>query len=290
MKNIFVLIIATLLLTSCEDVVQIDLNKTTPRINIDAWLTNKTGEQVIKITQTVAYSDTTPAPGIAGAIITVTDNEGKVYAFTDNGNGKYIWKPAGNEVFGKIGNTYTLDVKLNGLAYQSVSKMNPVPAIDSISTEFRKEQLGSDDGYWAVLNANDLPGIGNCYWIKTYKNGKYLSKPGEINIAYDAAFKNSKVDNQPFIVPIAEGINPSTTDRKPPYALNDKIHVEVWSITEEAYDYISQAQTEMTNGGLFATIPSNVTSNIKVINDNGAKKPVGFFCVGAVSAADKTVK
>ena len=36
--------------------------------------------------------------------------------------------------------------------------------------------------------ARDPFGAGDTYWIKTYKNGSFLNKPQELNIAYDAAF------------------------------------------------------------------------------------------------------
>jgi hypothetical protein len=279
------------LLSGCTDVVTVSLPQPVNRLAVDGWLTDQPGNQLIRLRLTTSYLDTLPAPAATGATVSVTDITGKIFNFTeDKATGNYLWQPQPGERFGNTGMQYTLRISYKGENYEAVSQMNPVPPIDSISSELRKNQLGTDDGYYATLNARDLPEVGNCYWIRTFKNGKYLNKPSEINLAYDAAFKNSGVNNQPFIVPIADAINPNTTDRKPPYAIDDVIRVEIRSITPEAYDFINTASNEMTNGGLFATIPSNVSTNIKTLNDKASGKAVGFFCVCAVSEASVVVK
>jgi hypothetical protein len=292
-KNIYLIlsILSIVMLSSCEDVVQIGLKSSEKRLAVDAWLSNKAGEQLIKLRFTAPYLDTLPAPPIKGATVNVTDNTGKVFVFTDELNdGNYIWKPTGNEIFGKIGNSYTLQIAFEGETYEAVSKLNPVPPIDSISLEFRTEQLGRDDGYYAILNAFDFPEIGNAYWIKTFKNGKFLKKPGEVNTAYDAGFRNSGVNNQAFIVPIAEGLNPNPDDQEPPYIIGDSVRAEIWSINEEGYTFLNQLVGELTNGGLFATIPANISSNIKNKNAGSSKVAVGFFSVSAVSASSRKVE
>jgi Domain of unknown function (DUF4249) len=282
----------TLLLSSCQDVIDVDLNKTTPRLVVDAWLTNQPGAQVIKLRLTTPYLDNNPAPRVPGATVTIADNEGNSYTFTDaNNDGDYQWEPDSTETFGKVGNTYTLTIVHNEQTYQSASRMNPTTVVGSISYEKREARLGREEGYWATLNANDLPEVGNCYWIKTYKNGKYLSQASEINTAYDAfRFKNSGLNNQPFGQPIAEGINPNAIENEAPYALGDQIRVEIWSITEEAFDFLSQAQNEMTNGGLFATIPSNTEGNIRNVTEASDEVALGFFCVSAVRSSEMELR
>ncbi|MBC8111626.1 MAG: DUF4249 domain-containing protein [Verrucomicrobia bacterium] len=292
-KNIYLIlsILCVAVLSSCEDVVQIGLKSTERRLAVDAWLNNKAGEQLIKLRFTSPYLDTLPALPVEGATVNVTDNAGKVFVFTDEqNNGNYIWKPAGNEVFGKIGNIYTLQIVFEGETYEAISKLNPVPAIDSISIEFRDNELGRDDGYYAILNAFDFPETNNAYWIKAFKNGSFLKKPGEINIAYDAGFRNSGVNNQAFIVPIAEGLNPIPEEQEPPYVIGDSVRAEIWSINEDGFTFLTQLGGELSNGGLFATIPANISSNIKNKNAISSKVAVGFFSVSAVSSSSQKVE
>ncbi len=295
MKNLpvfLMLLLFTALLSSCEDVIDVDLNQTTPRLVVDAWLTDQPGPQIIKLRLTTPYLDNNPAPRVPGATVVVADNEGNSYTFTDADNdGDYQWEPDSTEIFGKVENTYTLTVVHNGQTYRSTSRLNPTTVVGSISYEKREARLGRQEGYWATLKANDLPEVGNCYWIKTYKNGNYLGKASEINIAYDAGgFRNAGLNNQPFVTPVAEGINPAAIENEAPYQLGDQIRIEVWSVTEEAYDFLSQAQTEMTNGGLFATIPANTEGNIENASENSDQVALGFFCVSAVQTAETEVR
>ena len=61
--------------------------------------------------------------------------------------------------------------------------------------------------------ARDLLGLGNSYWIKSFKNDTFLNRPSEINIAFDASFDaGGEVDNLIFIPPIRDNINPNDDD------------------------------------------------------------------------------
>jgi hypothetical protein len=54
----------------------------------------------------------------------------------------------------------------------------------------------------------DIPGdTVDYYWIKSYRNGIFFNKGGDINICADAAF-GAGADGFPFITPIAQGITP----------------------------------------------------------------------------------
>jgi hypothetical protein len=292
MKPLFSLCLMLLILSSCQDIVSVTPGQSDTRLSVDAFLTNQPGNQTIRLRFTPPYTDPSPAPPVSGAAVSVNDDRGNTYRFTEQGStGDYTWQPSpAIPTLAIIGANYTLNIVYQGQSYQSTSRLNPTTPIDSISYEFRDDQLGKDKGYWAVLNAFDRPEKGNTYWIRTYKNGKYLNRPSEINLAYDAGFKNSGVNNQAFIVPIAEGINPDDTGRTPAYKIGDSLRVEIWSLTEDAYDYLAQAQREMTNGGLFATIPSNVTTNVRKSTEAGGPGVVGFFCVSAVSTGRTVVK
>ncbi len=73
---------------------------------LNAWLNNKPGSQVIVLTQSQGYFDGTNPPAASGAVVTVTDDKGKIYSFTEDGTkaGNYVWNPPAGEVFGTVGN------------------------------------------------------------------------------------------------------------------------------------------------------------------------------------------
>ncbi len=58
----------------------------------------------------------------------------------------------------------------------------------------------------------------------------------------------------------------------------------------ETYFFIQEMQVQMVNGGLFATPPSNVKTNIRNTNPNATTKAVGWFNIGAVSSNGVRIK
>jgi len=293
LKKYFAFSLLLVFLGSCQDVVDVDLEQGTPQLVVDAWLNDLDVTQKIRLRTTSPFFDNSPAPAVRGAIVTVVDNNGTSFLFQDiNDNGEYTWEPTGGQTFGTIGNSYTLNVEFNGKTYTANSSMNRVPPVDSITWEFEEARIGFPEGIYAEFFARDPAGIGDCYWIKTFKNGQFLNKPQELNIAFDAGFdQGAEVDGLIFIPPIRFTINrvPDTgddavdTDDLPPYAIGDSIYVEIHSITQDAFFYWEQARIQMTLGDatIFAEPPSNVPTNIS--SSDASERPQGFFNVSAVS-------
>ncbi|UII32020.1 DUF4249 domain-containing protein [Fulvivirga ulvae] len=290
----------SLLAAACEDTIDVDLDKADPVLVVDAWINDKPEEQVIRLMMSQQYFDQNVPPGVSGATVTVTDNTGKAYYFTESDAGEYVWTPTGADPsFGEIGNTYTLNVQLeDGDSYQSVVAMNRTAQVDSISFTYEEETAFFPESYLAEVWARDPVGAGDSYWIRAYKNGILLNKPQEVNIAFDAAFtEGSNFDGITFIEPIRQGINPIDLDEDdefiPPYDLGDSVYVEIHSISNEAFYFLSEViiQTDRPGGfgELFAQPLANVPTNIYA-SENNSKGVVGFFNVAAVSGKGKKLE
>lgn len=301
--NILIACSLVFLLSSCEDVIDVDLAEGDNQMVVDAWINNKAETQTVRLVRASPYFDSNPSPGITGASVSITDNEGEVFDFMDADNdGDYTWTPEAGNTFGKTNNVYQLRIELDGEVYTSTSAMLRVPAIDSITTTFEEESLGQPEGYYAELFAKDINGPGDAYWIKTYKNGQFLNKPGELNIAFDAGFTaGAMVDGVTFITPIRTNVNRLAdsgdgaidVDSLPPYILGDSVRIEIHSLNLDAFFFLQEAQVQMTLGdaGIFANPPANVSTNI--IQENApadAPRPVGFFNISSVSAMEKRVE
>jgi len=205
---LFSILFFQLTFSSCTDEITPTLEDAPQIVVIDAWITNKPEPQVIKVTGTQAYFDNTFPLGLSGAIVQVADENLKVYDFVETAPGEYTWTPEPGETFGEIGLQYGLNVEYNGVMYNSISKLNNVPPVDSISFTFEEEDGPFPEGYFAEFWSRDLVGEGDSYWIKTWKNGIYQGKPGEINLAFDAGFSNGgSIDGLIFIPPIRFGVN-----------------------------------------------------------------------------------
>ena len=308
-----------LMLSACETVINPELRIAEPLLVVDAWITNKREMQTIILSQSQAYFDNTLPPPVSNATITVVENGNKTYTFTEESSrkGYYTWKPTGSEVFGAVGNSYKLTIQVNGEVYEATSKMGPSTPVDSIVYKKNEPDQSNPDFYRAEFFAKDVVGIGDTYWIKTYKNGILLNKPSELNVAYDAGFDaggpffsryatdvNGRVLKAKdgtdsviwatFIPPIRNRMNPNDTDANDnplsPYVPGDSAYVEIHSITLAGFTYLRQLGEQTNRPGGFAELFSrplaNISTNIANKNPNG-KKALGFFNVAAVSGKGK---
>ena len=302
------LFLSILFLTSCEDVIDLELEQDGAQLVVDAWINNMSDTQVIKLRRTAPYFDATFAPEVLGATVTVYEGNladsmiTAIFQFEDTDeDGNYTWTPAAGEILAKEGKDYALVIELNGDEYVSLSNSNRAAQVDSIGYEFRESIVGQPEGIYAQIYAIDKVGEGDAYWIKSFKNGEFLNKPQEMNLAFDGAFSpGGGSDGFLFLPPIREGINriPDFEDDAiddfdvPPWVVGDSVRVEVHSISLEAFYYLFQAREQMTQGdnGLFATPITNVPTNIIAQTENAKEEPVGFFCVSMVGTAERVIE
>jgi hypothetical protein len=90
-------------------------------------------------------------------------------------------------------------------------------------------------------------------------------------------------DGLMFIRPIRRSISPQL------YLDKDKIRVEIWSITEDEFNFYSQARLELNNAGLFSRPAANIPTNIKNLNASSKLQGAGWFGVSAVSSFETIV-
>jgi Domain of unknown function (DUF4249) len=291
MKKTILLFIGlfAVLLTACEDVI----NYQTPssgnsQIVIDGWINDIEGQnQTIKLSLTQPYFENTAPKPALNATVFVADQDSVLFAFKDLKNdGNYVWIPKNkNDKILKVGKRYGLYVLYNGDEYISASETRRVPKIDSITYTDDEIPIVTSDtipkkGYNAEFAARDFKGLDDTYWIKSYRNDTLRNKPNNLVLAWDAAGQQgANFDGFQFALPIRQSIN----DFPFLFQDKDKIKVEIYSITNEAFFYISLVRALSQNGGLFATPTSNLPSNIQNRKKDG-KTPLGFFCTSAVSS------
>jgi hypothetical protein len=272
--------------TSCEDVIQVKLDQGDPIITIDAFVNDMRSQQKVRLTFTNGYFSQTPNSAVTGATVKVKDlTSGLEYNFTDNNDGNYVFNLNSTDTLGRVGHNYELTVTHSGNVFTSISRMNRTAQVDSIISEFNEGGgFGdTDPGYDMSFLGFDIPGDTiDYYWIKSYRNGVFFNKGGDINICADGAFGNG-ADGFPFIPPIAQGITPNGER----FQKNDICRVEIHSINLPTYNFLTQVQTQTTNTGLFATSPENVKTNIKSSSEK--IKVVGWFCMSAVGFRERLV-
>lgn len=284
--KLFSLFLVAVLFASCEDVVQVKLDKGEPTVTIDAFINDMRSQQKVRLTYTDGYFSQKPNDPINGATVVLKDlTNGSVFTFVDQNNGNYVFDLQNTDTIGRVNHEYELTVTHQGHIYTSTSKLNRTTAVDSIDAKFQEAgAFGGKEGYRCSFLGMDLPGADDFYWIKSYRNGTFFNKGGDINIAWNGA-GSAGADGLFFIPPVAEGITPFDEV----FQQNDVCRVEIHSITQETYDFLTQVQAQTTNSGLFATTPENVKSNIKCQTSEKIKV-VGWFCMSAVGVREKVVQ
>lgn len=285
----FLLAIPTLfLLVACEEKIDIKLDSGTSQLTVDAWLTDRPGSQIIVLTKTADYFVNGASPAASGATVKVFDDLGNEFLFVeDASSGNYIWTPAVGDTLARVGHNYSLDILFDGEHYVSETTMQPSVVMDSLTQYKEINGFGTDSIIRAEFWARDNFGRQDFYWIRTYRNGTFNNKPSGILTAQEAAFGNG--DGFIFIVPYRQGIN----DFDKPFEPGELVKVELYGINENSYNFLNQAQSQMINGGLFATPPYNIITNIRNINPNTTlteHKPVGWFEVCGTASIQKVIE
>lgn len=147
MKNLLYIsaIIMAVLLNSCEDVVNVDLDTAAPRLVINGsiqWQKGTLGnEQKIKLTTTTGYYDTV-IPSVSGAVVAVTNSDNVTFTFAEEvpNSGIYLC----HNFVPEIDETYVMTVVLNGETYTATETLKGVSPITTIEQNDEGGFSGTD--------------------------------------------------------------------------------------------------------------------------------------------------
>jgi hypothetical protein len=267
----YLYIIVALLMFSCEDVIDVDLNTIEPKLVIDAslnWFKDTAGnEQQIKLTLTAPYFDDTIEPA-AGAQVEVTKNSGEIFVFTEEDQ-TGIYK--NNSFIPQINETYSLQITYLNDVYTATEILKSVVDIDFVEqndeggfsgdeTELKAFYTDPEDqeNYYFFEFINDIPDVPTL----------------EI---YDDQFTNG---NQIFGFFTEEELEQG-----------DLVTIRNYGVSESFYEFmfILLQQNSEDGGGPFETQPATVRGNC--INEtNPDNFPLGYFRASEVSELIYTVE
>ncbi len=256
-RRYIVLVVAffSIMISSCTQVMEVDLPDEEDRIVIEGLVTTQTKPFKVRVTKTVGLGNGADYPSINNALVIISDNAGNRDTLDLVSSGVYETSTAKT---GVVGRTYHLTVKIDGTTYSAKDKIRDVPPIDSLYAFYLTAGSGfgiTKDGYYVFYNSTDPPNQKNYYRYKVYRNGKPVLGANSIAVFDDR-----------FLSPVIIGA------RLPgKYNSFDKAKVEMYSLSEEGYNFYVGLATQLQNdGGFFSTPPANAPTNLS----NGA---LGFF-------------
>lgn len=270
-KYIALFITIVTLFTSCEDVVDIDLNSTDPRLVIEASINWEKGtlgnEQKIKLTLTAPYYDVEITPA-NGANVTVVDSNNNIYNFIEDGiTGIYR-----NSTFTPILNeTYTLTINYQSEVYTATEILVPVVAIDYIEQEDEGGFLGDEIELKAYYTD---PGNEENYYFFEFLNTNITNIP-DLEV-YDDEFSDG---NQIFGFYSHKDIE-----------VGDLVAINIYGTSERFYNYMSiLIEQSGENNGPFETQPTTVRGNC-INQTNPENFPLGYFRLSETDSINYTVQ
>ena len=283
--------------SACEDVIQVDVEQKQKKIVVDAFIDNRHQTQTIRLTENIPFFDIpgTEPPLTTATVVLVDTTGGGIAAppifFRHDSMGYYRWTP--NPTSGdtlKVGCTYALLIIEGQDTVIGTTRLAPtVSRIDSLRT-VPVEGNGPpfiDTGKYCEIFAYDLPGFGNYYWLKTFRNDTFLNEINKLNISQDMGNNSNGQDAGLFIYPVRFS---ELNEFLRPYRDGEKVRVEIHSISQFAYYWFQLVVNQNNNGGLFATPPVNIQSNMFLLNQNSKRGVAGFFNIAAVNSIEITVK
>ena len=290
MKNLYIILLSAFALTSCEEVIDLNLDTAPKKLVIDAALDWKKGEAkaypIVDISYTEAYFGETHSPAIDNAVVKIVSGtqtysltlwDGTTTITSDNlnelkGGIRYVF-PAG--ITPELGKDYELIVEFEGQTYTAKDKMLEAPVVPSdriVQKENggflkdRKELRFYFDGI------ND--GVANAYLIKFAQNNTSKTVYGTLDDNYIA-------NNKFFFVTI--GVD---NDKK--LNKDDVLHIILYRIHPQYKEFV-QMLVRLSEGQNPFTIPTRPIGNI-VNTTNKRENPLGAFRVAQYTTLQYTVK
>ncbi len=287
MKYILFALIVAATFSSCEDVIDLELDNGKNQLVVDGFVNNDTSVQIIRLTSSASYFSNVATPSENGASVRLKGPSNVVYNFISDGEGNYEYDPNTLGLIDSVGFEYKLEIDFNGNTYTSKSILNPVPIIDSMPYDFEPSGFGTEEGYYTQFYARDLAGRKDYYWIKPFKNDTAVyDDPTFIILSEDAAFGGDAADGLVFILPFRSII----TDQENPFILGDTSSVELHSLNLDAFEFLDQIVNTSGNDGLFAVPPSNIRSNIFDAAGNSQDEVLGLFSLSSISKFEVVIK
>ncbi len=255
------LFLSGILLVSCTEKIEVELDNAEPSLVIEGRLTNEPGIHSIRVSMTSPYFSDEPVVRVSGAEVYVVSPFDTIHFFEAD-PGIYQSAPW---VRGYPGYSYMLHVKYENNIYEATETMQKMVKVDSI-------KLYRTDEPWKNLSVGlyawDPPEPDNYYLFTVDCNHRLETDSlSEIILANDRLF-----NGQNFSGVLVQYLHAS---------LRDTISLNLAAISEEYYEYLRAVLKETKfASGPFEAAPAPIRGNLS----HGAQ---GYFSVEALSS--KTV-
>jgi hypothetical protein len=258
-KSLLIPISIFFILTSCEEVITLDLNSSDPEFVIEAILYKDSVTQV-HLTRTSSYFSPEEPVYVEDAVINISDGT-STEVLNYIGNGYY----EGFSISGNEGQDYLIEIICDGITYAGVSNMPLKTDISSI-LHYKTQSpsiLNPDKKTIFTISCEfaDDPDIDNFYMIRFISDDELLG---------DGYYLLTEQDANQGVVNVTEN---KITFSESIFFNGGEVEVQVFSVDKSVFKYFMQLNDVLFwKRRLMPPTPYNPVSNIS----NGA---LGYFAV-----------
>ncbi|MBP1221796.1 DUF4249 domain-containing protein [Flavobacterium sp. 1355] len=244
-----------LVFSSCEDVVNLDLETGEAKLVVDAEIIWKKGtagnEQVIKISKMAPYYNNT-TPKVSGAQVRIENSTGDIFTFNETEQGIYVC----TNFVPVLNADYKLFVTAEGQSFTATEKLTSVTPIDKVEQALVPD-FGGEDVIELTFYYKDPADQANFY-LTDYQS-EFLLFP-EYELTDDELFNGNDISTR-F----------SDEDMKP----GNTVEITHRGISKSFYNYMKLI-LEVYDGNPFSVPPGNIRGNI--VNTSDANNfALGYF-------------
>ena len=282
-KIIYVLLIFMTILTSCTDVIDLELNvEDLDLLVVDAEITSQDNAYAY-ITKSITVSSDSTNPTVSNATVIISDNAQPANTMTLVERGSipgFYTTPEGEDYKGVVGRTYTLTIYFEGDTIKASDVLYKVPNIDSLI--IKPSQRGEEMFLGVYIASQEPAETKNFYKWDIYVNDTCLDGLQYLAFSDDRLYEGNYVDS----AEIYTDFHDPAKDEERALGYLDTVYVKQLSMSEQVYDYYYALMLQFNSGGPFSVPPANTPTNM---NTTGTKEVRGLFRAHDVSISNVVI-
>ncbi|WP_435622672.1 DUF4249 domain-containing protein [Flagellimonas sp.] len=268
MRKASLLFAAAFIFFACEDVIDVDLSTSEPRLVIDALIgfNSRNGDPItvgqVKLTLTAPFFDEEVPPALNASVSIIDEETGEAFELGESEPGVFtIGFP---EL--QFNRDYTLSITYEGEIYTATERLNASPVIDN-AVQGDGFLFDEEEETEVIITFTDIPGERNNY-LFSFGFDNFL-------VIEDEFFQDSEITFSYFYEDVEPG---------------DLLPITLFGIDDEFATYAELVLTQSgeDGGGPFATPPATIKGNI-VNTTNSDNFPFGYFAISEFDARFITV-
>ncbi len=233
--RIFLLSVLLGLLLSCEEIIQVNLLSTEPKVVIESYIVNGEKPTWVKVSKSQAYYNQDTILPVSHAFVQLDYLD-----FSEKLREKMKGVYFSSGPVGVAGKSYSLKVKADGKTYGATVEL---PSPVTIDTVYFKPGLFRTDSLNVFIEFHDPPKTENFYRLKLYRN-KWVA----INDFY--MITDAFSDGQKIVLPVYYRY----------FAPNDTVVVELLNLERNTWRYF-KGMSENIQQGVNSQAPGNPPTN-----------------------------